>query len=200
MRSVGGFERPAVQWLFVALGIALIVVAAAEAVSLRRARAELATLRGADLERRELALHLKREQSAREALSQEVGRLRGGPAEPAAQPTLTLEPLQTRGARPPEASVGAPAPNRSIQLRLVLPARAPRIAAYLVSLRSWSGGDTIWTRRGLPSSTIDGKAMVTAFVTGDLFVPGAYEIALTSADGKVEVASYEVTVRPAGAR
>jgi protein involved in polysaccharide export with SLBB domain len=40
--------------------------------------------------------------------------------------------------------------------------------------------------------------MVTAFVTGDVFAPGAYEVALTAttADGmRTETASYEVAIR-----
>ena len=40
--------------------------------------------------------------------------------------------------------------------------------------------------------------MVTAFVTGDVFAPGAYEVALTtvSPDKKVaDVAAYEIAVR-----
>jgi hypothetical protein len=38
MRQVSGFERPFVQWLFVASGMILIAVAAGEAVALRCAR------------------------------------------------------------------------------------------------------------------------------------------------------------------
>ena len=40
--------------------------------------------------------------------------------------------------------------------------------------------------------------MVTAFITGDVFPPGAYEVALTtlSSDKKVaDVAAYEIAVR-----
>jgi protein involved in polysaccharide export with SLBB domain len=40
---------------------------------------------------------------------------------------------------------------------------------------------------------------VTAFVTGDVFAPGAYEVALTAvaADKKIaDVAAYEIAVRP----
>jgi hypothetical protein len=205
MRPVSGLDRPALQWLFVALGVALVVVAAGEAVGLRRARGQMEALRAADLsariERQQLQARATREGSAREALSLEVGRLRAnGPG--VSQPTLTLSPLLTRGATPPEATVERPAENQVIQLRLVLPARRPPHASvYTVLLRTWSGGETIWSRSGLSLSTVDNRPMVTAFVTGDIFAPGAYEIALTgtSSGNKTEdIAAYEIAVRPPG--
>jgi hypothetical protein len=202
MRPVSGFERPGLQWLFVALGVVLVVVAAAEAAGLRRARGQMDALRAADLsariERQQLQARVAREQSAREALSLDVGRLRA--SQPGvSQPTLTLSPLLKRGARPPEATVERPADNQSIQLRLVLPpGRPPHASSYTVAVRTWSGGDTIWSRGGLSVSTVDSRPMVTAFVTGDVFAPGAYEIALsgTSAGNKTEdIAAYEIAVR-----
>jgi len=207
MRPVSGLERPALQWLFVALGVALVVVAVGEAVGLRRARGQIAALRAADLnariERQQLQARAAREGSAREALALEVGRLRAnGPG--VSQPTLTLSPLLKRGATPPEATVERPAENQVIQLRLVLPARRPpQATAYTVLVRSWSGGETIWSRSGLGLSTVDNRSMVTAFITGDVFAPGAYEIALssTSAGNKTEdIAAYEIAVRLPDAR
>lgn len=206
MRPVSGLERPALQWLFVALGVALVVVAAGEAVGLRRARGQMAALRAADLnariERQQLQARAAREGSAREALSLEVGRLRAnGPG--VSQPTLTLSPLLKRGATPPEATVERPAENQVIQLRLVLPPRRPPHAVvYTVVVRTWSGGDNIWSRSGLSLSTVDNRPMVSAFITGDVFAPGAYEIALsgTSAGNKTEdIAAYEIAVGPAAA-
>lgn len=202
MRAVSGFERPLVQWLFVALGVVLIVVVGAEAVGLRRARGQIESLRAGDLnarlEREQLERRAAREQAAREALSLELGRVRGGAAPPATQPTLTLSPLAKRGAQPPDATVAQPAPSQAIQLRLEVPGHALRGGNYAVAIRSWSTGQTIWTRSGLAASTVDGKAMVTAFITGDVLVAGAYELALTwtGGDAGADVASYEVAIRP----
>jgi protein involved in polysaccharide export with SLBB domain len=79
----------------------------------------------------------------------------------------------------------------------VLPAGKPAPAArYGISVRTWSGGDTVWQRSGLAESIVDGKRMVTAFVTGDVFAPGAYELSLTAGPPAAEVASYEVGVGP----
>jgi hypothetical protein len=203
MRPVSGFERPGLQWLFVAMAVVLVGLAAAEAVGLRRLRGQVESLRASDLngriEREQLQARLAREQSAREAFSLEVARLRRGPHAGATQPTLTLSPLIKRGATPPDATVERPAENQAIQLRLLLPpGPASRASNYNVSVRAWSGGETIWSRSGLAASTVEGRVMVTAFVTGDVFAPGAYEVALTavSSDKKIaDVAAYEIAVR-----
>lgn len=206
MRPVSGFDRPVLQWLFVVLGTALVLAAAAEAIGLRRARAQIEALHVADLngrlERQALEMRIAREQSAREALALEVSRLRGTALPAGATvPTLTLSPLKSRGASPPEPTVDAPAAPVAIELRLMLP-RAPDrgVKTYTVALRRWSGGEQVWSRGALTGTKIDGRPAVTAPITGDVLTPGAYEILLTaiSADGKSsEVASYEVAVRPA---
>lgn len=204
MRPVRGFDRPALQWLFVALGIVLVGVAAAASAGLWRARAEAGTLRARELdariERQRLELQMARERSAREALSLEVSRLRGGRgAADLGRRTLTVIPLTTRGAVPPAPSVDAPPPLEVIELRLVLPRTPDRaVKRYAVELRSWSGGETLWARSNLSAATIDGRGTVTARITGDLLAPGAYEFALTGMTGEnktIEVASYEVAVR-----
>jgi hypothetical protein len=206
MRPVSGFDRPIVQWLFVALGVALIAVAAAAASGLRRARAEIESLRAANLESRvqqeQLQSGLAHEQATREALALELTRVRAstgsaGGASAAAPPTLTLTPLGKRGAQPPEPTVAQPAATQPLQLRLVLPhGRGAPAARYTIAVRTWSGGETVWQRSGVPESTVDGKPMVTALVTGDVFTTGAYEVLLTSAGEKpVDVAAYEVAVK-----
>jgi hypothetical protein len=202
MRPVSGFERPGLQWLFIVFGVVLIAVAATEAVALRRARSELTSLRTADLnERVELdRVHAEaaRERAAREAFALQLARERRGSAAPA-QPTLTLSPLVKRGAQPPDPTVGKPADEESIQLRLLLPrAKEPAGARYTIVIRRWSGGDTVWSRSGLAFTTIDNTPMVASFITGDVFVPGPYEIALTRGSGEkaVDVAAYEVAIRP----
>ena len=204
MRPVSGFDRPGLQWLFVALGAVLVIVAVMEAVGLRRLRNEIATLRASDLtariERQELQAKGAREQAAREALSLEIARLRAGARAGVSQPTLTLSPVVKRGPNPPEATVEPSAESQPIQLRLLLPrGHAASAANYDVVVRTWSGGEIIWSRGGLRASTVDGRAMVTGFITGDVFASGAYEIVLTrrSAEGKEsDVAAYEVAIRP----
>jgi hypothetical protein len=201
MRPVSGLNRPGVQWLFVVLAVVLIGVATAEAVGIVRARRVISSLRAADLnarlEREQLETRAAREQSAREALSLELARHRGTGAA-ATQPTLTLSPLSKRGAQPPEPTVGNPAENQAIQLRLLVPSPAePPGARYTIVVRTWTGGEAIWSRGGLALSTVENKRMVAAFITGDVFGPGAYEIALSRRAGELtgEVAAYEVSVR-----
>jgi hypothetical protein len=208
MRSVSGFERPGIQWLFLALGAVLVVVAVIEAVGLRRLRNEIATLRASNLsarvERQALQAKSAREQSAREALSLEVARLRGGTPPPVARPTLTLSPVLKRGPSPPEPTVDAPGESQPIQLRLLLPrGYTPRAGTLAVVVRTWSGGETIWSRGGVRASTVEGRPMVTAFITGDVLAPGAYEVTLTerASDGQEPgVAAYEFAVRAPAAR
>lgn len=206
MRQVSGFERPIVQWLFVASGIILIAVAAGEALALRRARAEVESVRAADLSSRiegdRLRGQLTREQAARESFSLELARQRAAGAS-TALPTLTLSPLTHRDAQPPDPTVVKPADTQLIQLRLVLPSSAKSDAPrYRIGMRTWSGGDAVWSRSGLPMSTIESRRMVTAFITGDVLAPGAYEITLATdaGDKSAEVAVYEVGVRAAERR
>jgi hypothetical protein len=202
MRPVSGFERPLFQWLYVALGVVLVLVAAGEAVGLRRLRGEIAILRASDLngriERGRVQGREARERSAREALALEVARLRGSAPSGATYPTLTLSPLAKRGGIPPSPTVEAPGETQLLQLRLQLPGgSAATVGSYAIAVRTWSGGEAIWSRGGLHASSIEGRAMVTALMTGDVLSPGAYEIALTSAspEGKTsDVAAYEVAV------
>jgi hypothetical protein len=204
MRPVSGFERPVVQWIYVAMGILLIGVAAAEAVALRRARIEIESLHGADLnarlERQRLESRLAHERAAADALTVELARARGGTATSSAEPTLTLAPLTSRGAQPPDASVVRPEPAQPIQLRLLLPpGRMAPATRYTIAVRTWSGGDMLWQRSGLAASTADGKPMVVTSVMGEVFGPGAYEVGLTSTAGG-EIASYELAVRAPATR
>ncbi|HEU4936194.1 MAG TPA: hypothetical protein VFT39_07065 [Vicinamibacterales bacterium] len=203
MRPVSGFERPGLQWLFLALGIVLILVAAGAGVRLQQARTEIATLRAADLNARtaidQLSAEAARERAARESFSLQLARQRGATA-PGTQPTLTLSPLLKRGAQPPDPTVAKPPDHQSIQLRLLLPGRSEsQDAHYTIVIRTWSGGDTVWSRSGMTMTTVDNRRMVTAFITGDVFTPGAYEVALTrivAGGSPADVASYEVAVRP----
>ena len=202
MRPVSGLDRPAVQWFFVITAIVLIAVAVLEAAALRRARGEIASVRTSELNARlelsTLQSTSARERSAREALSLEVARLRRGGREGSAVPTLTLSPLTRRGSNPPDSTVDAPGKDAMIELRLVLPVRAVRAGSYTIAVRAWTGGETIWSRGGLRATSIEGRATVSALITGDVFAPGAYEVVLTttSTDGKAsDVAAYEVATR-----
>lgn len=200
MRPVSGFDRPALQWMFVVVGLLLIAAVAGEAVGLRRARREIETLRTANLDARvrqeQLEGHLAREQATREALTLELARVRAGASAAPVQPTLTLTPLATRGAQPPAPTVAPPAPSQVIELRLVLPPRAAEDGKYSVAIRTWSSGQTVWSRGGLFRKAAGGRHVVAALVTGDVFAAGAYEIVVSrvSGDAGVDVASYEVAV------
>lgn len=207
MRPVSGFERPVLQWLFVAIGAALIVTAVAEAIELRRLRGEIAALQtttvNGRLEREALQKREARERSAREALSLEIGRLRNGVSAGTAPPTLTLSPLARRGATPPAPTVDTLGRTQVLQIRLLLPPKAVGGASYTITVRTWSSGDTIWSRGGLQSAIVDGQAMVTALVTGDVFAAGPYEVSLTKVlpDRTIaDVASYEIGIREPTAR
>jgi hypothetical protein len=205
MRPISGFERPLVQWLFVALSIILVATAGGAAWVARHANVAADAARAAEesgrLERQQLDAQLARERSSREALALEVARQRESGIEPArVMPTLTLTPLATRGATPPAAtakSATAQDATQLIELRLVLPAEAPN-RRFDIVLRDWSSGDVVWSRSGLASSRIDRQLMVTAFVAGDVFRPGAYELLVTAANAagqKEEVAAYEIAFK-----
>jgi hypothetical protein len=204
MHPVRGFERPVVQWAFVALAAVLVAVAGGEAIGLRRAQASIQQLRAAGLnaqaDRQQLERRLLHEQSARESFALAAARAGGTHPAGTPEPTLTLAPVTSRGATPPDATVEAPAVQQSIQLRLLLPkGRADATKRYAVALRTWSGGGVVWSRNDLRAGAIDGRAGVAARVTGEMLAPGAYELALTeiTADGaSPEVAFYEVTVGP----
>lgn len=202
MPSIRGFDRPAIQWTFVALALILMGIAAGEAIGLRRLRASLEQMRAenmnARVEKQQTLGRLAHEQSARESFALELARQRGGSAGAAPEPTLTLAPIAIHRSAPPEPTVAAPPPAQSIQLRLLLPRnRVDASKRYAVALRSWSGGTVLWTRSGMTASEIDGKAVVTSRLTGDTLPAGAYEVALTevsSGSPPAEVAFYEITI------
>jgi hypothetical protein len=203
MRPLSGFERPLIQWLFVALSIVLIATAGGAAWMAGRARAATQQARAAEesgrFERQQLDAQLARERSAREALSLELTRQRQpGSERTRVIPTLTLTPLTVRGATPPEPSATAQHPTQVIELRLVLPTSGKRHTGFDVALRGWSTGRVVWSRGGLQATTIDRQSMVTTYVTGELFRPGAYEVLVSgqTPEGKKEdVASYEITFK-----
>lgn len=203
MKPISGFERPWIQWILVFLSFVLIGLVAWQVLALRRQRQALAQLRAdsmnARLERQQLESRLAREQSSREALALELARQRAAaPDTPLEIPTLTLIPLVTRGAKPPVATVPAQTARQIVELRLVLPKGAGGHTRFEVVLRDWTGGDVVWSRGGLVPTTIDGRRLVTAHLTGDVLSPGSYEILLSgiTMDGrKEEIAAYETGIK-----
>ena len=199
MRGVSGLHKPGVQWTFVAIAFALIVVVMLSGVALTRMRAAMDAARAdamqARVDREQIEAAFQRERSARESLALQLGRERGGATGGAAgPPTLTLSPVRAKSPKGPELAV----PRTSaplIVLRLLLPAKAPADASYEVRLRSWTTGDLLWLRGGLRAGTADGKAAVIAPIASDVFAPGAYEVVLnTTASPPSQVADYEVSV------
>ena len=203
MRPISGFERPLIQWLFVLLSLCLMVAAGGAAWVARRANAAADLARaaeeGARFEGQQLEAQLARERSSREALSLELTRQRESGAEPTRViPTLTLTPVTVRGGTPPEPTVTRQHATQVIELRLVLPSSDKRYTGFDIAIRDWSSGQSVWSRGGLIATTIDRQSMVTAYVTGELFRPGAYELLVSgqTPEGKrEEVASYEITLK-----
>jgi hypothetical protein len=205
MRPISGFERPALQWLFVALSVALMLATAGAAWFARRAMAEGQAARtreeGGRLERQHLEAQLARERSAREALALQLGRVRAeGDSRDMGRglPTLTLTPLAARGASPPAATVAPQHATQIVELRLVLPSGVTQHSRFEIMWRDWSTGTLVWSRGGLAPASVDGRPGVTAFVTGDVIRMGAYEIQWsgTTLEGrKEEVAAYELGVK-----
>ena len=203
MRPISGFERPLIQWLFVLLSVCLMFAAGGAAWLARRANAAADLARsaeeGARFEGQQLDAQLARERSSREALSLELTRQREGGADPTrVLPTLTLTPVTVRGATPPQPSVTTQHATQVIELRLVLASSGKRFSRFEIALRDWSSGQVVWSRGGVSATTVDRQPMVTAYVTGDVFRPGAYELLLsgrTTEGKKEEVASYEITFK-----
>jgi hypothetical protein len=204
MRPVKGFERPLLQWTFIGLSVVLIAIVAVQGVALHREKGRREALQVADLDgrldRQALEMRLAREQSAREALSLEVARLRGkAESEGQPPPTLTLTPITAPSATPPDPSVERPAADRLIALRLVLPPAVDADRRFAVSIRRWSGGPVLWLRGNLPVVSSEGQRMVIAPISGDVFEPDAYEVTLSadSAPGQPQepIASYQTAVR-----
>ena len=200
MRAVRGAEKPVVQWVFLALAIVLTVLVAALSVAVLRLNGMVRELRTAHLEERttrdQLEARLAREQSTREALSLEFGRLRGGQSSAAAQgpPTLTLQPLRGREATPPPPTMSAPAPAQMIELRLVLPAGAnPKLTTYELTVRDWVTGQVRLTRGAARTVAVERGHAVSAYVPGDVFAAGSHEVILKSPQS--EIAVYEITIK-----
>lgn len=201
MRGVSGLERPAIQWTFVVCGVVLIGISTGTGVALVRARRALNeardTVRQVSRDREQTEASLARERAARESFMLQLGRERRA-AVPTSAPTLTLSPVITRSARGPELAVpSTPAPV--VQLRLVLPPRAPVDRPFTVTMRSWTSGDVLWSRGTLHPGEASGKPAILANLASDVLTPGPYEFLLTAGTPPSEVAVYEVSIVPPSA-
>jgi hypothetical protein len=197
MRGVSGLDKPTVQWTFVGIGFALIVVVIFSALALKRMRAATEAARAesrqsrVDLDQMEAAF--QRERSARESLALQLGRERSAASTIAGPPTLTLSPVRTKSAKGPELAV----PQTSapvIVLRLLLPAKAPADAAFEVRLRSWTTGELLWLRRGVRAGVAERKPALIVPIATDVFASGPYELMLgTIGSAPSDIAVYEVS-------
>jgi hypothetical protein len=185
--------------MFIGCGVALIGISAWTGVALVRARRAIdvarAETRQATRDREQTEASLARERAARESFMLQLGRERKAAA-PAAAPTLTLTPVKTRSGRGPELAVPATSAP-VVQLRLVLPPRAPLDRPFAITLRAWTSGDVLWSRGSLPAGDANGKPAVIANLASDVLAPGPYELFLTSGTPPSEVAVYEVSIAPA---
>jgi hypothetical protein len=198
MRGVSGFDKPAVQWTFVAIAFALIIVVMLCGVALTRMRAGIDSARAdamqARVDREQVEAAFQRERSARESLVLQLGRERTAAATVGgAPPTLTLSPVRVKSPKGPELAV----PQTSaplLVLRLLLPTNARKDASFEVRLRSWTSGDLLWLRSGLRAGAAEGKPAIVAPIASDVFAPGPYELLLTmTGTSPSEVAVYEVS-------
>jgi hypothetical protein len=181
--------------------VLLVLLLAGAAVTVRRAGGRIREAQAAGLnvrvDRDRLEAQLARERAAREALSLELTRQRGRASDVPEVPTLTLEPSRKRQATPPEATVVAVAAEQVVLLRLILPSNARENGGYHLTARDWSSGQIRWTRSGLASVKVENGRAVVANVTGEMLVPGSYEVLVSlgnSGDGLRTVCSYELTI------
>jgi hypothetical protein len=183
MRGIPGAERPFVQWMLVALCIAIVVLAAgvvrrerAADVALRQMRDDLDA--GARV-RLQLERQIARERSAREAFEIGLGRERAAnsPAGIPLQPGLDPSGKPAQEVRiPPEVS----------RVQLVLPLGPKRYGRYRAAIRPWTGGDELWVNAMLHAD-IDPRRLFVA-VPAEVLERGAYELSLhgIAPDGRRE--------------
>lgn len=192
LRGVPGGERPLVQWLMVALAVAIVGLALFLLQRDRAARETLRALqdelRAADDREMKLERQLARERSAREAFEIGLGRERAANAPQG----IALEAGLDRSGRPKQ-EVLLPADVARVQF--VLPLKGPRLARYRAALRTFSEGDELWVHAALRAD-VDPKRLFVA-VPIDVLAPGAYELALTGFTEKgerrdVEAFTFEV--------
>ncbi len=213
MRPVKGLDKPLVQWFLLAACAVMTILIVLAARSVERATRQVDDLvagqKTAAVDRQSLEEQLTRERATREALALEIARLRArqGPGTPSGSeiPTLTLAPPASRGAGPPEPTVAEPGRAQLIELRLLMPETVgDTVKTCQIIARDWSTGQPRWSRADVPVADIDGRRAAVAYVTGEMFAPGAYELLVTptvSDTGASEpTVSFEVGVRRGGSQ
>jgi hypothetical protein len=174
LRGVPGGERPLVQWLMVALAVAIVGLAVFLVQRERAAQTTIRALRDEvrDATRREEQLEgqVARERATREAFEIGLGRER-------AANTPQGIPLEAGldGSGHPRQQVRLPEDVARVQF--VLPIRGPRLARYRAALRAFSTGDELWAHAMLRAD-VDPKRLFVA-VPIDVLSAGSYELALT---------------------
>lgn len=213
MRPVKGLDKPLVQWFLLAacavMTILLVLAARSVARATRQVDDLVAGQTTAAVDRQSLEEQLTRERATREALALEIARLRArqGPETSSGSeiPTLTLAPTASLGVGPPEPTVAEPGRAQLIELRLLMPETVgDNVKTCQIIARDWSTGQPRWSRADVPVADIDGRRAAVAYVTGEMFAPGAYELLVTptaSDTGASEpTVSFEVGVRQGGSQ
>ena len=177
MRQVSGFERAGVQWMFVALGIVLVVVAAGEAVALRRSRVADRESAGRRVECAGRAGSVADRGVARAGRARVVfARTRAGawsrPSSHAADADTFAADETWRTASGSDGRQAGGQPDDSTSTRLASDRETPPAPRYTIVLRTWTEGETIWSRGGLSISTVENTRMVTTLISGDVFAAG----------------------------
>lgn len=171
------------QWLFLALSIGIVLLAAGV---LKRDRAIDATVRQLREDLKEeaarqfdLERQLARERSARQAFEIGLGRERAANS----LPGIPLEPGLDRSGQPAQE---IRIPPDATRVQLVLPLKGKRYDRYRVAIRPWAGGDEVWVHAMLHADIDPGRLFVA--VPLDAVPPGAYELSLSgiAPDGRRE--------------
>jgi hypothetical protein len=196
LRGVPGGDRPLVQWLMVALAVAIVVLAARVVLRERDARETIRRLeeelRAAAAREEQLERSLARERAAREAFEIGLGRERASNAPPG----IPLEGGLDPSGRPKQQ---IRLPDEATRVRFVLPLKGPRLARYRAGLRTFSGGEELWSHAVLRADADPMRLFVT--VPYELLAPGAYELMVVGFTDRgerkdVDAYTFEITSRP----
>jgi hypothetical protein len=182
-------------------GVALVAISTWSGVALVRARRSLEEARAeaqqATRDREQTEASLVRERAARESYMLQLGRERHASAS-ASNPTLTLTPIKTRSSRGPALAVpSTTAPV--VELRLLLPPGTPVDRPFVITLRSWTSGEVLWSRTSLRPGEVGAKPAVVTNLASDVLTTGSYELLLTAGTPPTEIAVYEVSIIPPSA-
>jgi hypothetical protein len=187
---VPGGDRPVVQWMLIAAGIVIVVLAALLIQRQRQDRATIGALQAAvrDLtgQHEELERQLARERAAREAFQIGLGRERtiNAPVAVALQPGLDRSGSLTQLRIPKDLP----------RITLVLPLAAS-YDRYRAALRDFTSGDELWSHARLRPEA--GSKRLDLVLPAEVLVSGRYELVLSGIDrdgtpGEAAVFVFEV--------